>query len=228
MNPLIVFLIVGMVVAIIYLGSGSAHKRPSRKKFLEKMVSFLEGRLEDLEQYKNSFKIVFDYKGQTFWFEDIEEQGFHGENTYKAFLKAKTSSPLTICLTERSRSSVRPNVENIQDISNRWAQDRAEVGLPKELEEFSIYTNHPSQTRALLSDEKIAKIFSAFKNRGSRGYPSMSLEVMDGTVVVAYHTQDDLLPSLLDLQQNISSIEKYLDMMLKVTEKIKTLYDENS
>ena len=128
----IVLLVVGMIVAIIFLSRESPQEGAVRKKFLEAMADFLEGRLEKLERYDNSYKINFEYEGKVFCFEDIEEQAFQ-RRTHKGFLKAKTPTKLTLSFTEKSRTAIRSNISSLSEFTTMWTQDRENVGLSKEI-----------------------------------------------------------------------------------------------
>lgn len=225
MNPLIVLLIVGILVAIILLSRESPQGEGLRKKYLEAMAKFVGSALEKSQLYDNSYQINFRYEGTEFSFEDIEEQAFQNR-TYKGFLKAKTPIKLTLRFTEKSRTVTRSDVTALSNFVTVWAQDKGQVGLPKVLKDFHIYTNNSEMTRKLLEDDRIVKVFAKFKDVDSRGHPVMSLEITEGVVTIKFQPPGNLKPNLLDLQRNVPSLEDYLADLLLFVEKFKTFQDD--
>ncbi len=219
MAPLIILLIVGLIVAIGFFSRESPYNENLRKKYLEAMADFLEGRLEKLQRYDNSYKISFFYKEKAFCFEDIEEPGF-GRHTYKGYLKAPTPARLTLSFTEQSRSGMRSQISSLSEIAAGGSQDKGRVDLPKALKEFQVYTNDPENANKLLADAGIVKVFAHFKNMDPRGHPVMSLEIIEGVVTLKFHPAEDLTPNLSGLKSNVSSIEGYLDELIPLIDKI--------
>ncbi|MFA5261908.1 MAG: hypothetical protein WC450_11835 [Candidatus Omnitrophota bacterium] len=216
MNNLIVLLIVGLVI-FIYIKKDTS-KSVDAKKYLKAMAKFLgQGKaVQSDEPYPQ--RIDFMYEGKPFIFEHVEESVSGGKKRHRAFLKAETPLPLTLDFTERSRTSIRVSLDSMLDVAN--PQTLAHIPLPKGLSDFVLSTNDRLKAIELLSDEKILKIFESFKNRDSVGHPVMSLEIVEGFVILHFHPPGGLKPSLLNLQLNVSSIEEYIKKILPLIVKM--------
>lgn len=199
-----------------------AGKNPERKRLnaLNALAHLLESSVQEMEGQENSFKIPFNYKGKEFVFEDIEEAGFHMQAFNRALLKLKTPVNLTIGFSERDLATVKDNLSSIEELRNPWMQNVGKVIVPKELIRFNISTNNHQLTSALLADTVVLKTFEKYKDTDSRGHPVMSLEVVEGFVILKLHTVGGIRPSLLNLYNNVSVIEQYLERLLTIGNKI--------
>ena len=219
MNILIILAAVIMVGAIIFLTMVSS-QRTTRKGYLKNLMAFVEGEMTSIEGAENSFRIQFIYKEKEFIYEDIEEQGFNNALFHSSYLKVRTKSDLNLAFTEKERHRIRDNVSSLKDIHSPWKQNVGKVMLPEELEPFSVYTNNPMLINELMRDEQIIRIFVRFKNVDSRGHPLMSLEIMDGTIILKFHSTAGLRPNLFDLQQNVTLIEDFLEKLVSIVDKV--------
>ena len=57
---IVVLLLVG---AILYVNSSSSENKRTRESFLEEFTQQVDGRIEEVEGYKNSFRIYFEFEG---------------------------------------------------------------------------------------------------------------------------------------------------------------------
>ncbi|HOY08780.1 MAG TPA: hypothetical protein PLB05_01750 [Candidatus Omnitrophota bacterium] len=218
MNNFIVLGIIGLVILIFVKKDTS--KSADAKKYLKAMAKFL-GQGQDLQgDDPCPQRIDFMYAGKPFVFEHIEESVSGGKKRHRACLKGETPLPLTLNFSERSRTSIRVSLDSLLDVTN--PQALTHIPLPKGLGDFELITNDRLKAIELLSDERILKTFEAFKNRDAVGHPVMSLEIVEGFVILHFHPPGGLKPSLLNLQLNVSSIEEYikkiLPLILKMTE----------
>lgn len=210
MNLWIIAIVMIIVVGIILLsGKTSGLRKKTQEEYLKEFTKFVEGKCEPLPDYENSFRIIFDFEGRLFEFDGIEDKGLQ-ETRYKAFLKTKTKSDLTVSLTEAPRATIRSTIVQASQISD---QPIEAVVVPRELKQFSIFTNHVRELNALLADPKILDIFKHFKNTGPRGEPVMTLRIQDGWISLEFSSSVTIKPSWFELQQGVARIERYLDQM---------------
>ncbi len=225
MNPLIILLFLGFIVAIIILNSNLFHKQDPRKRYLEALAKYLEGRLEVLTEPENSYRIHFDYEGHSFLYEDLVDLGFQTK-FYKGYIKVPTPRRFTLSFTEKPRSSIKVNVKGLSDFTTLWADDSGPVRLPKELKEFNVFSNDPQKAIKLLEYEDVIEVFAQFKNLDPLGHPVMSLEIVEGVVTLRFHPPGELKPNISDLMNNVSIIDEYLDRLLVVIKRLKSIKDE--
>ena len=104
----LIFVIAVILTAGIILLSGKSplKKKKTREQFLQDLAEFLEGTLEPIEDdaNPNSFRIRFKYSGVDFVYEDFEKLGFK-DKIYIAYLRAKTTSRLTLTFSAKKRST---------------------------------------------------------------------------------------------------------------------------
>ena len=185
-------------------------KEDKRKKYLQSLGEFLETKVEPLEGLENSYHLRFAYQGTQFSYEDIEDR-LKNSCVYKVYLKAMTASKFKIDFTEKERTTIRANVQNLNDIKTPWARDAEKILLPHELQDFTVFSNDNKKANKLFAKERIAKIFTRFKNMTNLGHPYQSLAVMDGMVILTFHPPGGLKPGWGDFQDNASRIEEYLE-----------------
>ena len=223
MEKVAIWIVVGMIAAIIILNRMFKGPADNRQYYLQTIAKLLGGTLEQLEGSDNSFKIDFIYHGINFTYSDIEDTGYK-ERTYRGILRAQTHDDLIMSFTESSRAQLRADVTSISDVLAPWGKNVDKVRLTKELKDFVAFTNHASKANALMADEQILKIFLKFKNMNSRGHPIMSLEILEGALTLKFHPAGSgLNPNLFDLQNSPSSIASYLEKMLVIINKINQL-----
>ena len=213
MSWFLVLLILLFLGGIILLGVKSPFEKKTREQFLQELAGFLEGTFESLgdEVYGRSFRLLFRFGGEEFIFEDLEKQGFR-DKVYVAYLKVKTPSKLTLTFTEKRRSMrIRTDIFMASEISTQQAEDHVLLQVPKYLKDLKVSTNDPVVANKLFEDKKAAAVFRQFKNVDSRGYPFLSIGIVDGTVILEFHSVKAFNPSLSNLWADIASIEDYLD-----------------
>lgn len=222
--------IIGIIVILILLGiifvSGKPfEKRRTREQFLQTMVEFLEGSLEamDEEGLDNSYRVRFFYKGEQCVFEGIEQQGFKNK-IYVGHLKIKTPSTLTLTLSERKPNMrIKSDVFMASEISTLSGDQKVHLDIPKHLKDLNIFTNDITSVNKLFQDRKIASLFKEFKNLDSRGYPFISLMVIQGEVILEFASERQFRPNIPALEDDIAIIEDYLDKMLLIVHLLKNL-----
>ena len=223
MGNFIVLLVAGLAI-FVFLKKDTS-KSSDNKRYLKSMAKFLgQGKTAQSDDPYPQ-RIDFMYEGNRFIFEHIEESVSGGKTLHRACLKAETPLPLTLNFTERSRQSMRVSLESLLDVANPYAA--GQIPVPKSLGEFELSTNDRLKTVELLNDEKILKIFESFKNRDAVGHPIMSLEIVEGFVILHFHPPGGLKPGLLNLQLNVSSIEDYLRKLLPLITKLKEMKERS-
>ena len=220
MNVFIGLLIAAMVGAIIFLSLNTA-PQDKRKAYLKKLKDFLEGNLESIEGEDDSYRITFHYKNNEFVYEDIQQHTFGDRVFYQGYLRVNTGTNLVLSFTERERTAMRDSVSSLQDIHSPWKQNIGKVMLPEDLNRFKLFTNEPALAQRLLADEEVVKIFVKFINMDRRAHPVMSLEVLEGIVVLRFYSSGGFRPSLFDLVENYTAIEPYLEIMTYMTGRIR-------
>ena len=162
MNIVLTILGVVILLAIVLLNTKVFEPKDKRKKYLQALAGFLEAKLGPIPDRGNSYQIRFSYRGKEFVYEDVEDR-LQKSCIYNAYLKVPTASKLKIDFTERPRTTIRANVQTLNDIKTPWARDAEKVILPPELQEYTVYTNDNLKTNKLLANDKIIKIFARKK-----------------------------------------------------------------
>jgi hypothetical protein len=217
----IIFILIFLCAGIVLLGGYSPFKKQTREQFLQSLAKFLEGDLRPIETEPDGFRIGFDFEGQIFSYEDIPEHGFT-ENVYKGYLKAQSPTKLTLGSTEKPRSAtIKFDVIIASKIQDEPVQGLARVRVPPKLKDLNIHASDPNLVNALWDDPKIVSIFSGFKNVDARGYPSMSIKMMDGLVILEFSPRTDKKPNRPNLMRDIHAMDEYLAEFLKIIKKLK-------
>lgn len=209
--PYIFFGVILIAGFIFYLMKFSSEKI-DRQDFLQKFAHFFEGQVAPISDHEKSFRVNFHYRGHDFIFEDISLPGLKpGFEARVGYLKIRTPRNMTLLFSERSRTQIRSNVQTLDEITkSRWGTNEGQVRLPRELEDFHAYTNKPEWANRFVNDPRAIRFLTDRKNRDSRGHPVISLQIVDGVVALEFHSEGGLQPSLLTLEQNVTSAEPYL------------------
>jgi len=221
---LVFIVIIGVIiVGIILLGNQSPVRKKSREEFLKELTEFLYGQSKQMEGEKNCCQISFNFEGQDFVFEDIEENLF-GSISNKASLRTKTATHITLHFSEKEKSMrICSDVLIVSDIKEKSGQPSVQVQVPKGLEELKIMTSNPEEVNKFFEDKKVVQIFAAFKNINNRGGHSLALKIVEGEVILDFYSDNHFNPSLEILHKNIPSMEDYLDQMLLIVRKLNSL-----
>ena len=226
MIPTVILILVILLALIIYFTMNTPIGTKQRTKYLETMAHLFESKLEPVLGADNSYRITFNYRGYECAYEEIEVQTSKAIS-HCGFLKARVPSRLSLSFTERARTQIRSNVQSLEDVAtSMWGTSAEKVSLPKNLQDFHVYTNSATIANKLLKDEKVIKIFTAYRNQDSRGHPVMSLEIVDGVISLEFHAPGELKPSIIDLQHNVTAAETYLQELLVIAEVLKTVEKE--
>ncbi len=203
--------------------------RVERSDYLKLMAHFFEGQLLPIADHENSYRIHFKYRGYECLYEDISLPGLRRETTtYLAYLKVKSLSSLSLTFSERLRTQIRSNAQSLDEVANsRWGTLEGQVRLPKDLEEFHAYTNNPDWANSFFNDSKILKMFVKYKSRDARGHPLLSLQIIEGTVGLEFHSQGQSKPSILDLEHNVTAAEAYLKELIAVAVTLENVNDKS-
>jgi hypothetical protein len=217
MSPVIIMIILACVGGIALLSSDFLTNKDQRKRHLEALVKLLDAKISQIESRPNCFRLEFEYRHQQFVYEDIEDKVMD-KAQYRGYLKLPTPLDLTLSFTERLRTQIRSSSPAFGDLSQQGANWKpSEVMLPASLREFSAFSNVPELATQLFSDEAVARIFAKYKNRDTRGKPSLSMEVVDGIIMLRFYPPGELNPTILDLRNNTPLIENYLEDMLIIS-----------
>jgi len=219
MNTLVVLIVIALVVALIVVNMVGGEKPDKRAIFFDKFSKLVGAKFEPIEGYDSSYRVRFTYEGMPFYFEDYEEPGFQ-QSSFKGYLKFDTGKNFSLIFAEKKRASIRADVQTIGDVSNPWARGGDNIRLPKSLSDLRVSSNRPDVANDLLADDAVIKQFEKYKNVDSRGYPMMSLEINNGTLVLSFHPKPNLKPSLFKLRQNPASLVEHLKMLCILAQKV--------
>lgn len=225
MNIVLVIAAVFMVGLIFLLNSRFFEQKDKRRRYLESLAELLEAKLEPVPGAENSFQIRFLFKNREFVFEDVEDR-LQDTAIYRVSLKAKTASNLKVSFTERPRTTIRANVQSFNDLKSPWTAGADKVILPVDLQGFMLFSNDTKKAIALFANEAVVKIFLSFMSMAKRGHPAMSLEIVDGIVTLSFHPAGELKPTWVDLQNNPSRIEDYLDPLHVIAQAVDAMNEK--
>ena len=211
----IIVLVAAALGVIIFLARDTSTPEVKRRRYLQSLAEHLESSVEPIDGKDNSFKIHFQHQGQDFIFEDMEDYKLEKEIFYKGYLRLKSRKGLMLSFTERPRTQFRSDADSLSDMISPWSNKPQKVHLPKGLADFNVYTNNPDLVNRLLEDPAVVDAFVKSKDSSSRGSPVMSLEVMDGSIVLRFH-EGNLHPQLDDIRYNPSSIDQYTNRLLAI------------
>jgi hypothetical protein len=216
---LLVFVIIS-IAAIIFLSRHTFVQSKDKNQFLKELARQVQGKLEAIEGQENSYRVTFHFEGYDLIFEDIELTGFQ-EKITKGYLRLKMKNRFTLIFTELERSGgVRADTFMPTKINEASLTQMMKVYLPKNLSDMIVKTNDPYISNKLFEDPKVLPIFTKYRNVDTRGYPSMSLRIVDGIIVLEFSTAAGVNPNLNNLRTNIGSFENYIDEIILIAKKL--------
>ncbi|MFP4472942.1 MAG: hypothetical protein ACLFPX_03605 [Candidatus Omnitrophota bacterium] len=214
------WIIAAMLGAIVYLTATSVGRKDARERHHDEMIAEYGGVKTPIEHRENCYAITFIYRGGTFTFEDIEDFAA-GQKVYRGYLRLKTSLHVNLGFTEHMRSEIRSSPASLSGGHSIHGSDQ--VMIPPEFKEYGIYSNNVRLANALLEDEGVVRIMAKYKNRDSRGKPAMTLEIIDGQIIVRFSAVGDLQPGMFDLRHNPSSIDRHLENILVIARRMEKI-----
>ena len=222
----VVFIVIALLAGIIFLSRHSSSHRQTGEQFQKSLEKFLEGKSRllpgHLPDAQEAFQIEFQFKGQPFLYEDVPDRGF-AQEARKAYLKTGTDTDFTLYFTEKPRSTtIKTDVIIVSNIPDEPVQQGARVRVPAPLKGLEVQTNNPSLANKLLSSDKMVEILLEFRNVDSRGYPSLALKILEGTMTLEFHSAEGKVPNYRAMRGNVSSLEDYLEDLVTLARFIKT------
>ncbi len=220
------WLIVIMIIflgGIIFITSQTSTKKIRSEEFFKSLEEFLEGKLQPLEGQPGAFKIDFIFHDQPFVYEDLSDYGFEfGEEARKAYLRTPTGTNFLLYFTQMQRSAtIKKDVLIASNIPHEPIVQRQKVIVPPSLKGLNVHTNDIQLANRLFADKKVVNVFSAFRSVDPRGSPSVALKIIDGMVILEFHSAQWKIPHYQALVYNVSSIEDYLEDLIKIVRAIK-------
>ena len=222
MNPILLFVCLVFVAGILFVCSQFKRVDKGRDEFLKEIEKFLGAAVLPIQGKENCFYLPFNFEGEDFVFEYIEEQGFNN-TVCRAALKVKMPGKFNFAFLERSNDLVRhSSVLEISGLDRNVAGQKGRFKMPKALELFDVATNDAKLAQKILSDKELVHIFSEFSNIKGTGYPFVSLRIVESELVLEFHPKDSAsLPNLSFLYSDVSSLEDYCLKMLKAVKRLK-------
>jgi len=223
MSGIAITIIVLLLAGLMYFGGHTPPKERSRDQLLKDLGEYLEGSLDPIQGKENSFRIRFTFEDENFVYENIQTKGFR-DAFFRTYLKVETLSRLSLNFTEKEhRKIIRSEVVRTTGISDKAASYKHKIFVPKKLQNFDIHSNNPGHANELLGDPKVLKILLEFKNVDSRGYHFLSLEIVDGVVILEFHPSGRCNPTPLHFLHDFDSIEILLDKLLVIVNRLNNL-----
>lgn len=210
---IIIGVIMFLIGGIMWLNTGSPSKKKSREDLLKDLTRVLEGKLESLEGFENSYRITFTFEGYDFRYEDVESMGFK-DKIYKSYLKIDTDTKLTLIFGEKQRTKL---------IEHAKSHSHGIVRLPKTFSDFGATSNNASLSQAFLDDAKVVKIFKRFAGFDPWGKPRMMLRISEGVIVLTFDSEAGGLHKPLRYVTETSIIEEYLDQLIVLVKRLESL-----
>lgn len=210
---IIIGVILFFVGGIMWLNTGSPSKKKSREDLLKDLTRVLDGQMEEVEGFENSFRINFSFEGYSFRYEDIESVGFK-DKIYKSYLKIDTDTKLTLIFGEKHRTKL---------IQHAKSHSHGIVRLPKTFQDFGATSNNVSLAEAFLDEPKVIKIFKKFANFDPWGKARMQIRLTDGSIVLSFDSEVGGLHKPLRYVTETSIIEEYLDELIVLVKRLESL-----
>ncbi|MBI5150918.1 MAG: hypothetical protein HZA28_09165 [Candidatus Omnitrophica bacterium] len=223
----VIFIVILLVAGIIFLNVHSAPHQQTGEQFQRSLEKILEGKVKPLPGQppgaQEAFQIEFQFEGYPFVYEDIPDRGFTQE-VRKAYLKVRTYTDFTLYFTEKPRSTtIKTDVIIVSNIPDKPIEGAERVRAPAPLKGLDVQTNNPALANKLLANDKMVDVLLEFRNKDSRGYPSLALKVQEGTIILEFHSDEGKVPSYHALRRNPPSIEDYLGGLVLLARFIKTV-----
>ncbi len=220
MNPILVVIVVIFIGGILYLTNPFAETKETREQYLEKLRTFLEGRMEPVEGKESSHKIYFKYYERQFLYEDIIEVGF-SKQVNNAYLKSTTNKDLDLNFEPFSKEGIiHTEALIVSKLNSSLFNEKIKIKVPDELKVFKINTSDPIQAKVLIEDPKIGRILAYYKDSDVKGHHRMSLKIKKGVIIVNFHPAVMRHPSLFSLHSNIHHIEEHLEKLSVLAQAI--------
>jgi len=217
--PIIIGLFIVAIVAAIVILMVLPDNEDKRKNYLAQLAKLLEGQCDLIEGTEDCYRVQFNFRGKNFIYEDIMEEGFQQRRFQRGYLKVPLGINLVLSFTERERSTLVENA-TLRNIGTGWHKNLGNSRSAKKMSAFDIYTNNQGLVDVLMADEEILNMFAGFKNIDSRGHPFMALDILEGYLILRFYSREGFKPDLIDLQDNVSRIEGYLDLLSRMVDKI--------
>ncbi|OGX29326.1 MAG: hypothetical protein A2705_03420 [Omnitrophica WOR_2 bacterium RIFCSPHIGHO2_01_FULL_52_10] len=212
----IIIIVLVFLAGIILLNSNVPSREPTREQFLRSMEKILEGKLRPVEGQPENFQIDFFFEGQAFVYEDVIDRGFK-EAARKGYLKTRIHADFSLYFSEKPRSTtMKTDVFISSQIPDGPTRPDAWVALPPSLKGLDVQTNNIRLANKLLANPKIVDVLLEFRSVDSRGHPSMSWKIMDGLMILEFHSAERKIPNYHDLTSRISSVDDYLEELTKI------------
>ena len=243
----IVIIMVVLLAGIILLNSNVLSRKPTCKQFLQSLEKLLEGKLRPIDGQPadrlpprghrspegeeplaagEGMQIDFFFEGQSFVYEDVPDRGFK-EEARKGYLKTRVHADFTLYFTEKPRSTtIKTDIFISSQIPDGPTRPDAWVVLPPSLKGLDVQANNIRLANKLLANAKIVDLLLEFRNIDSRGSPSMSWKIIDGMMILEFHPAERKIPNYHHLTGRISSIEDYLEELVKIVRFFKELSPE--
>lgn len=220
---LAITVIVLLVGGILFLSSHSNTRKKTRDELKRMIERFVDAKSVPIEGTAgDSYRIHFTYNGKACIYEDLEAVGFV-DRVHKSFLKVPTTSKLTVQFTEKKHQRTIGGGSMLASEMLNDAHAGPRVQIPKELQMFSVFTNDAVKVNALFSDWWIRRIFNEFKHMDRQGRPTSSLRIMDGVIILDFHSSGLVHPKSLDFEGNMASLESYIKKLMRIRDKIEDL-----
>ena len=229
----IIIIVVVLLAGIILLNSNVLSHKPTREQFLHSLEKLLEGKLRPIDGQPadrlpagGGMQIDLFFEGQSFVYEVVPDRGFK-EEARKGYLKTRIHADFSLYFTEKPRSTtMKTDVFISSRIPDGPTRPDVWVALPPSLKGSDVQTNNIRLANKLLANAKIVDILLEFRNIDSRGSPSMSWKIMDGMMILEFHPAPGKIPNYHDLTGRVSSIEDYLEELVKIVRFFKELSPE--
>ncbi|MBI5416243.1 MAG: hypothetical protein HZA29_05450 [Candidatus Omnitrophica bacterium] len=223
----VVLIVILLLAGIIYLSVHSTPHNQTGEHFQRSLEKVLEGTLKPLSGQPpgspEAFQIEFQIVGYPFVYEDVPDRGF-AQEVRKAYLKVRTYTDFTLYFTEKPRSTtIKTDVIIVSNIPDKPIEGAERVRVPAPLKGQDVQTNNTALANKLFANGKMVDIFLEFRNEDSRGYPSLALKILEGTIILEFHSAEGKTPDYRTLRRNPPSIENYLGGLALLARFIKTV-----
>ena len=207
-----------LVVGIIIINSLG---KQTRSQFLKDLETFLDGKLEPMDDKSNGYKITFSIEGMNMVFEDVPEVGFESE-AFRGILRAPLGFKYALNFTEKEkRKTMGSSMVTISDKPTDAVQDRISIKLPEPLNMFNVFTDDSWLTNKIILDKQCLELFVKYKNTDVTGYPIMPLRIINGEVLLDFHSSGSLKPSMDEIRADKAKMDNYVDEISRFVQRIR-------